>query len=239
MQSTTELPQYSSHPFNEYESPFQYPRSPPQPHSYGYAPVQESAMMMPEPEAQVFTSEEATHGPNPNPMPAGIQLYDAPYTQPDDPFGDHDRMPIQRLNSDVEGQGLLRPATALSGSTHAPSGATPSVNGDDDFDEVRRLNAVIAAINNALHRTQPSAMAVYHSACQGDTRPLSASSCRTVTLSSIVPCRRVCWTCAITGKETSSRICATQLLPVTLATLTLNATRSDSSCTIHQDVLRS
>ncbi|TIB12944.1 hypothetical protein E3P92_02430 [Wallemia ichthyophaga] len=112
MQSTTELPQYSSHPFNEYdESPFQYPRSPPQPASYGYAPVQEPTIMMPEaqrlpePEAQVFVSSDATHGPNPNPMPTGVQLYDAPYTNPSDPFVDDERMPIRRLNSDTEGVG--------------------------------------------------------------------------------------------------------------------------------------
>ncbi|TIB70509.1 chitin synthase 2 [Wallemia mellicola] len=141
LQSTAELPQYSSHPFNDYESPFQYPRSPPQPNPYGYAPVQESTIMMPEaqrmpePEAQVFTSNEATHGPNPNPMPQGIQLYDAPYSNPSDPFVDDHMMPSHHLHPEQEGMGLLRPNTALSGSTQAPSGTSQSVSGDDDIDQ--------------------------------------------------------------------------------------------------------
>lgn len=207
MQSTTDLPQYSSHPFNEYESPFQYPRSPPQPNPYVYAPVQEStivmpeAQRMPEPEAQVFTSEEATHGPNPNPMPTGIELYDAPYTNPSDPFVDDDRMPIRRLNSETEGMGLLRPGTALSGSTHAPSGATPSVSGDD-FDEVgwALLNYVHSSIQ---YRILPSVMVEYRNAFQEDTRRRNVSNFRTVTLFLIAQFRRVYWICVTTEKAMS------------------------------------
>lgn len=213
MQSTTELPQYSSHPFNEYdESPFQYPRSPPQPASYGYAPVQEPTIMMPEaqrlpePEAQVFVSSDATHGPNPNPMPTGVQLYDAPYTNPSDPFVDDDRMPIRRLNSDTEGVGLLRPGTALSGSTHAPSGTAPSVNNADDFDEVSPslypLSQQTAQISH--YRTRLYAMAVYRSAFQEDTRQQNVLSFKTVTWFSIVLSRRVYWICVIIEKAMNS-----------------------------------
>ena len=87
------------------------------------------------PEPQVFTSEESTHGPNTNFLPTnhpqGIQLYDAPYHNPSDPFVDeHEHFHNQHLSPEVENLGLLpRPATSQSSSTRAPES---SVNGDDD-----------------------------------------------------------------------------------------------------------
>ena len=72
------------------------------------------------PEPQVFTSEESTHGPNtsflPTNHPQGIQLYDAPYHNPSDPFVDeHEHFHNQHLSPEVENLGLLpRPATSQS-----------------------------------------------------------------------------------------------------------------------------
>lgn len=160
------------------------------------------AQRMPEPEAQVFTSNEATHGPNPNPMPQGIQLYDAPYSNPSDPFVDDHMMPSHHLHPEQEGMGLLRPNTALSGSTQAPSGTSQSVSGDDDIDQVRLLPFYVSLKLKHI-RIPLLGMVEYPNAFQEDTRLRSVSNFKTVTSSLIVQFLRDCWTCVITEKATS------------------------------------